>query len=189
VTAVETSPGVLPMREAIVVCEMRRPGHGLTARGSVLLVGSMVQRQRQYGRGRKATSAALRSLALLVATLLAASSLGQIAHLLVVQHTICAEHGELLELSSDGGHSAATQVEDEHSPTSTSSEEATSHEHCEILASAQRQTPLPVAAVIGLVPAAAGAAREVLPVSSVRLMLPALVVAPKTSPPGKSSRV
>jgi hypothetical protein len=122
-----------------------------------------------------------------LALLLAASSLGEIAHSWLVPHAICAEHGELVELPSGSEHAGPHHDDAELTPheagTSVSSEELASHEHCEILASAQRQVALPAASVVAIVPATASAALSLLEISATQASLPPLSVAPKTSPP------
>ena len=148
----------------------------------------MVRGQRRLqARGRKATSAALRVVAACLALLLTASSLGQIAHFLLVPHAICAEHGELVELSAGsehaGPHHAEVAAADSDASPAVSSEEATSHDHCEILASQQRQLALPAANVVALLPAAASSTLALVESSAARHSLPTLSVAPKTSPP------
>src|SRR5688500_9504744 len=125
----------------------------------------MVREQRRsQQRGRRATPATLRAMAALVALLLAASSLAQIAHFLLVPHAICEHHGELIELSAEPAHASQHRAQPERAGHGTSaavsSEEATSHDHCEVLASAQRQIVLPVANVVALVPAVASSSSE-----------------------------
>src|SRR5690349_15523621 len=103
-------PGGLPRRRRVVGSAStpalaRSARRRLTARGAVLVVGAMVRSHEQRERrGREATSSALRWLAACLAFLLVASSLGQIGHFLLVSHAICAEHGELLELSGSDPH-------------------------------------------------------------------------------------
>lgn len=157
----------------------------------MLVVGSMVCRHEQRERRRRrATSAALRWLAACLALLLVASSLSQIGHFFLVSHTICAEHGELLELS---GSAAATHVahatndgERRASPFASSAE-ASGHDHCELLASHQRQLALPAASLVAMVPAASSCALELSPVALRHPSLPTLSLAPKTSPPCASA--
>lgn len=148
----------------------------------------MVREQRRLQeRGRRATPATLRAMAALVALLLAASSLAQIAHFLLVPHAICEHHGELIELGSEPAHASEHRAQPERAghgtSASVSSEEATSHDHCEVLASAQRQIVLPIANVIALVPAIASSSSELTATATTRRSLPTLSVAPKTSPP------
>jgi hypothetical protein len=136
--------------------------------------------------GRTATPKALRALATLVALLLAASSLSQVAHFVLVQHAICAEHGELLELDERPAHAAASH---EHKAGSqlqarVSSTEASGHDHCQILARSQKQPGLPPAPAPSIAPAAASSTScSIASTSGVVTTLPRLAVAPKTSPP------
>jgi hypothetical protein len=146
--------------------------------------------QRKPQRGRKATSAALRWLAACVALLLVASSLGQIAHFLVVSHAICEEHGELVELGADAAHAPADHAPGEGEQTKGSSgapEGADRHDHCEVLANAERQLALPAAALVAVVPAASSTSLELVPASSECPSRPLLALAPKTSPPRSSA--
>jgi hypothetical protein len=147
---------------------------------------------RKAGR-RKATPPLLRALALLVALLLVGSSLGQIAHFLLVPHTLC-EHGELVEV-----HGAAADAEaDSHAkahgtaksqpghhdsqPSGTGSAEA--HDHCQQLARAQRDLALPVAEASAPVALPGAPLRTSFFDDSQRFApLAALSLAPKTSPP------
>ena len=147
-----------------------------------------VRGRRQWReRGRNATSAALRVMAACLALLLVASSLGQVAHFLLVPHAICAEHGELVELSpgADHGGQHLLQVEPaaHDAGPSVSPEELASHDHCEILASAQRQLALPAASVVALVPVVASSSLALVEPSAAQVSLSPLAVAPKTSPP------
>lgn len=122
-----------------------------------------------------------------LALLLTASSLGEIAHFLLVPHAICAEHGELVELSSGSEHASERHAEAE-PPTydtgpSASSEELASHDHCELLASGQRQLALPPASVVALVPATTSSSLALVEISAAQESLSPLSFAPKTSPP------
>jgi hypothetical protein len=138
-------------------------------------------------RGRKATSSLLRLLAALVALLLTASALGQAAHFLLVPHAICAEHGELLELSEGEGHVAGeheTGAENARDTHASAPEAVATHEHCEVLARGQREQALPGTPVAALLPAVPPArvvsfSEQLAPAPSVSC----LALAPKTSPP------
>jgi hypothetical protein len=146
----------------------------------------VLARRARPQRGRKSTPSLQRVLAALVALLLSASALGQAAHFLLVPHALCAEHGELLELSERGSHGAAA-----HEQAAGSVKEAhasppdavAAHDHCDVLARGQREQGLPKAAA-ALQPAAPFeratffAAQRVFSPG-----LPALALAPKTSPP------
>jgi len=146
----------------------------------------LAKRTRQK-RGRPATSLVLRWWAALLALLLTASALGQAAHFLLVPHTICAEHGELLELGEGAEHATASRehaVEDERQSRAASPEASAAHEHCQVLARGQREQALPKAPSVALLPAAAARSAAVFTEHAhPALGLPALALAPKTSPP------
>jgi hypothetical protein len=136
-------------------------------------------------RGRHATSPALRALATVVALLLTLSALGQVAHFLLVPHAICAEHGELLELSEQAAHASAGQVD--HGSDSddrfVASELGAEHDHCQVLARGQREQALPAAPSFEVAPASLEADLVVARQEAVYQALAALSLAPKTSPP------
>ena len=135
-------------------------------------------------RGRGSTSSTLRVLATLVALLLAASSLSQVAHFLLVPHAICAEHGELLELEERPAHVAAERGGADTDHARASGSEAAAHDHCQILARSQRYQGLPPAPALTLAPATATQEVGWLDnASSPNATLTRLSVAPKTSPP------
>lgn len=146
-------------------------------------------RRTRLERGRPATSPLLRVLATWLSLLLTASALGQTAHFLLVPHTICAEHGELLELGETPAHAARATDEaaTQGSSVSSAPSAAAEHDHCQVLARGQRQQALPRAAAIAVLPAAPAvrlarlAERQVEP-----RPLAALALAPKTSPPRSS---
>jgi hypothetical protein len=154
---------------------------------AVLVVGPMpCQRPAFRPKSRKATLGALRLLATLVALLLTASSLGQAAHFLLVQHAICAEHGELLELAERSAHVAAAHEHEAGNKVQArvSSAEAAGHDHCQILARSQKQPGLPPAPALTIVPAGATSAScSIASATRAVTTLPRLAVAPKTSPP------
>ncbi len=140
-------------------------------------------------RSRQATPWLLRSLAALVALVLTASSLGQIAHFLLVPHAICAEHGELLELHDDDAVAAAPAHEarkpGDARPTQVSNPDAIeSHDHCQLLARSQRELALPVVPSCEPAPAPSlrVAANQAVAVAALGQQAP-LSLAPKTSPP------
>ena len=140
----------------------------------------------RLARGLK-SSPVLRLLAALVALLLMVSALGQTAHFLLVPHTICAEHGELLELGEGALHVARAReraVADEHRPRAASTEAAASHDHCQVLARGQREQAIPKASPSDLVPAAAYVKSAVFfDRAAVVQTRSTLALAPKTSPP------
>jgi hypothetical protein len=126
----------------------------------------------------------LRVLAVVTASLLSLSSLSQIAHFVLVPHAICADHGELIEVSEGARHAAhgadAASVETRATPAS---DESSGHDHCELLASQQRQLALPAISPTAVVPVGAGTLIALDGGKTGRQALPALVLAPKTSPP------
>lgn len=139
-------------------------------------------------RGRAATSPALRALATFVALLLTLSALGQVAHFLLVPHAICAEHGELLELSERSAHTSAAHVDhgSERDARLVERDLAAPHDHCEVLARGQREQILPVSHAFEVAPAALQSAPVAIRQEPARAVLAALSLAPKTSPPRSS---
>ncbi len=136
-------------------------------------------------RRRPATRAALRALATVVAVLLGLSSLGQTAHFLLVPHAICAEHGELLELSEEESHASSHEASHrDEEPHEDASQPTGEHEHCQVLARGQREQALPTPSSLEVpAPAApAGRLRIAAPLPA-HAALPTLSLAPKTSPP------
>lgn len=127
----------------------------------------------------------MRALAALIALLLSASSLAQVAHFSLIPHAICAEHGELVELAA-GDHARVETRGAGHDAQASAPDEDTDpgHDHCQQLARNQREQALPVAGELEL-PAAASALAEQLFVPSREAAhgLTLLSVAPKTSPP------
>jgi hypothetical protein len=138
-------------------------------------------------RSRQATSGLWRVLATLVALLLTASSLGQVAHFLLVPHAICAQHGELLELQEQRAHLQAAQHPDESDKKlahASTQEAASAHDHCQVLARGQREQSLPPAPPSTLHPLLFA---EFITISAAQVgaakALTLLSQAPKTSPP------
>lgn len=136
-------------------------------------------------RGRSATSPALRVLATCVALLLTLSALGQVAHFLLVPHAICGEHGELLDLSEGAAHSAAAQADSGSEADSRvgSDHLADEHDHCQVLARGEREQAWPERPALEIAPAALALALMSAGPKGVIQTLPALLLAPKTSPP------
>lgn len=138
---------------------------------------------------RGATHASLRALAGLVAVLLGLSSLGQLAHFLLVPHAICAEHGELLELTPAGGHAVPHEVaepskaDDAHDAAFTTSELPEDHEHCQVLSRGQREQLAPSPAWHALPEAPSHEAPSRVVAGTTPRPLATLTLAPKTSPP------
>lgn len=132
---------------------------------------------------RSSARPALRVLAGIVAALLLATTLGQIAHFLLVRHVVCAEHGELLEAPSpalrghDGHPERAGNAAGEPEP-------ALEHDHCQVLARLQRGTAVLGAQDFELAPPPAPSLIEAeAPAELAPALPPPLTRAPKTSPP------
>jgi len=153
------------------------------ARGSRLMASAQAPLTH---RGRSATRAVLRALASLVALLLTLSSLGQVAHFALVPHAICAEHGELVELSERASHVAASHAEPASNDRTRAAapEQLSEHDHCQVLARGQREQALPASpAPRVLPPTAAGVKLAAAPQTAGFQRVSALSLAPKTSPP------
>ena len=144
---------------------------------------AQVERARKP-RGRTATSAALRAFATLTALLLTLSSLGQVAHFLLVSHTICAEHGELLELGRPQAAAHERESTEKERARAGSSETIGAHEHCQMLARNQREQSILPAPALNIEPAGVSTPTAIFCAETgVSTTLPPLAVAPKTSPP------
>lgn len=140
--------------------------------------------------GREPTALALRSLAALVALLLVGSSLGQVAHFLAVQHAVCIEHGELVELHPSDGHGAAEarshdghESEDEGSGAPRPGE----HDHCQLLAKQEREQAVAPRPAIGIATAQLELQPAPARAQDGALAQPLFSLAPKTSPPVRAA--
>jgi hypothetical protein len=121
-------------------------------------------------------------LAALAALLLIGTSLGQAAHLAVVEHAICAVHGDLLhEAEAHADTNAHAEHDDE---GGSAPEQGGDHDHCQLLARSQIEQALPVAPADSEI---ASVARLALVELATSLEAPParapLSLAPKTSPP------
>lgn len=136
-------------------------------------------------RDRAATRLVLRLWAGLLALLLCGSSLSETAHFLLVQHAVCAEHGELIELhdrsaAAEALHDAAP----EHGTQASAPDLEGEHEHCQLLGRRQQELTLPEVAGVAVVPRAPESGRALLDApTAARAPVSALSLAPKTSPP------
>ena len=136
-----------------------------------------------YHRSRAAASA-LRVVATLVALLLTLSSLGQVAHFLLVPHAICAEHGELLELSERDAHVGAGDAEGSKEARVSTVPTSAEHDHCQVLARGQRELALPVPPALDIVRSTGAETTLVVArQDAIFRALSPLSLAPKTSPP------
>jgi hypothetical protein len=139
-------------------------------------------------RGRSATRLGLRALALFAVLLLGGSSLGQVAHFILVPHAICAEHGELLELHDAAAHGdKAHDDEAAASPApasvSLTQSAAAEHDHCQVLARSERELSLPASAFqIAEAPSMSEPSSPLGSQAALSARSP-LILAPKTSPP------
>lgn len=121
---------------------------------------------------------------MLVAALVGLSALGQFAHFFLVPHAICAEHGELLELTEDASHAAVHESPSPDGPVHAASEPVEEHEHCQVLARGQREQAEPTPPDVVALPASAASTELSFTRSAaVVTVLAALTLAPKTSPP------
>lgn len=153
----------------------------------MLVVGAMTRSRQAQAKGRKTTSPAMRAAAALLALFLVASSFGQIAHLLLVQHAVCVEHGELVELQAHAAHDAdghATPGDEHPSGDPASPDSGVDHDHCQVLARGQHEQLLPAEPGASLAAAKPEAARSALAAPALPAPAsPPLLLAPKTSPP------
>lgn len=145
----------------------------------------MLRAQRaSQNRGRTATAAGLRWLSLVAALLLAASSLAQVAHFLLVPHAFCAEHGELLELGATPAELGHHDAPAGHDASLWPVDAADGHDHCQLLAREQREQLPPRAPAFELPPASPAALQAVLGRTvGAAYQVDCLSNAPKTSPP------
>lgn len=115
--------------------------------------------------------------------ILLASRVGLELHWALVRHTVCAEHGELVELSSAPSSEHAGAHQSEGPLLLPSAGEEHGHEHC-LLATAAREQPLTGAGAEQWVaaPAATGVQPAADP-SQPWLPFARYLLAPHTSPP------
>ena len=128
----------------------------------------------------------MRLLAAFVAVLLTASSLGQSAHFLLVPHAICAEHGELLELTERHPHATGERAEAAAGADETRASEPAAlvdHDHCQVLLRGQREQGLPEASAVAVSPPASAETAFLTALGRFARELSVLSLAPKTSPP------
>jgi hypothetical protein len=115
-----------------------------------------------------------------------ASQLSGLAHLALVPHLACAEHGELVELGPGGPeHRSLVQVEASGRVQASPAQVSQRHGHDHCVLAALRRTP----ACLERGPASVEARPSEEPVAGWRRVappgsgLPVLAVAPKSSPP------
>jgi hypothetical protein len=109
------------------------------------------------------------------------------AHMLLVRHARCAEHGELVHLDGADGDSigtGATASSDVTTVSSSSPEEAKSHGHDHCAAASARKTQAPVNCPQLTLPAASSSAAAPLdPDAPSSAPVALYLLAPKNSPP------
>ena len=140
-------------------------------------------------KSRAGRAQALRRGALLLAALAVATQLSGYVHLALVEHTRCAEHGELVE---SGGHGPvalvatsheAGRTPDAHLAASETAPHGHGHEHC--LLSPFRRERTPFTSSLSTAPVAEDAARDhaftAFPPRT--HAVPVFRLAPKNSPP------
>jgi hypothetical protein len=123
----------------------------------------------------------LRVFGVLLSALLVAGQLAVLGHLALVEHAICAKHGEVVHAESATGPAVDAG---QHVAAWTGTSGESSHEHCECLGRAPDPFGLPAPWVTADV--AAPPAERALPCGALDLpvrQLPALALAPKQSPP------
>lgn len=146
-------------------------------------------RPQRAPRAHRTSSAPLRALAALLAAWLGLSSLAEVAHFMLIPHAVCAEHGELIELSHDShdaeahAAAAASEPEAEQDGARLGATNSDEHDHCQALATGQRELLLPGAVATALVPAPSASRANVTPITLTTPTLAPLALAPKTSPP------
>lgn len=117
--------------------------------------------------------------------LLAASPLTEALHTLLVPHTLCAEHGEVVHLEHEAGPLASTPSDrDDVAFEASAAGQNAGHEHCPVVFDGLRRLAPQHTACALLLPAplatdVCAADCLALPYSSLSLTL----LAPKTSPP------
>lgn len=144
----------------------------------------MARAERPLHSRRPAAGGLVRLFSVLVALLLATSSLAQVAHFLLVPHAFCAEHGELLELGPGRPVAARATSTPAHEAQIRSVDAEDGHDHCELLGRNQREQLLPQAPAFDQPAPQASIQTVALPAATTPSSpLACLTLAPKTSPP------
>jgi hypothetical protein len=125
-----------------------------------------------------------RGFAALLAVVALAGQLASFAHLVVVRHVTCAEHGEMIEVGSAATSAAVTPHETPPAMRAAASPSAAhAHEHC--LISPMRRDRIAATALTSADPARVdtSATTAVAGDRAVAPPIAAIVLAPKSSPP------
>jgi len=127
------------------------------------------------------------SLAVVLASVTLAAQISSVAHMALVRHAICPEHGELIHPDELGGSAGAPRALAK--PDATAIQSAPQlptvhgHDHC-LLASYRRQRIIPAAGTVALVAPTPMVGDSCLVADAPRPALVALYrLAPKNSPP------
>ena len=125
-----------------------------------------------------------RLLAALTVLLIALAPLGRVAHLVIVPHEYCAEHGELVHVEGDGAHTSHGDSAKLASIESVSSESDDAHEHCALAGTSSRDIAV-VASSRSVVLAVDAPSSLVIQSAEPepRAFRLILLIAPKASPP------
>jgi hypothetical protein len=128
---------------------------------------------------------AFRCLLTLVALFYATEHASVVAHFALVQHVVCDEHGELMDVDVATFAMSASEARPSSEPAWAKSPAPAGHhhEHCNVLAHLRQQLPVPIfaglPARVAAVPELASAPFESAP----PLAVPLYRLAPKNSPP------
>jgi hypothetical protein len=122
-----------------------------------------------------------RCLLTLVALFYVAQQLSVVAHLALVRHAVCDEHGELVDV--DVARASEASGSSKQGSQESSSHLGHDHEHCGVLAHLRQQFNPPVFVGIPARVAALPDVAAVLCLSAPSIAIPVYCLAPKNSPP------
>jgi hypothetical protein len=120
--------------------------------------------------------------------LIVVGGFAELAHEVLVRHAICAEHGELIELSGAVRTSSEAEVRSADTPRSSTvgaaSDDQAGHEHCPVAFLAKGRTSLQLDVLPEACSEVGCVAGVVAPADREQGSVPLLLLAPKHSPPG-----
>jgi hypothetical protein len=146
-----------------------------------------LDRDRRHSRRSSRTT--LRVFALLVAAVCLSARIASFAHLLLVPHAVCPEHGELIHVGEADEHAAPAAVTRRaaHETSVSGTERADAshgHDHCTLLSDRGGQLALcPPPTALAPPPWSDQTAPACLAVRGHALSISLLLLAPKNSPP------